>query len=540
MTVPPLSRPAARFRVHAVIGASVPALIVGYFVAAMAWQFHTGLADNGDFTRSIKIFSPGPVGIRPNFPPVGSDLWNRRFYRCWLPRWTLRRQPEKPITSALALWLPGIALGELLRPGAEISLPLVSIVPRLLLLGELILLLRWARRQSGGRVLAVTMGLPAVLLLTTTDHAVYLNSFYQETAVLVFVLPLFFSLVRLKRQPTPPRLAVTAGCLTLLTTTRESAIYWPLLALPFVLYCWVSNEPARWRGHAGRMAAAGCAAACALTFAAHAFTHFKEDGVNPYHSLFYGALTFSQRPAEHLQRLGLADGLDCIGVSAYQKRGVSYFDAHRDRMTFLNTINTVAHEPAILFRMGDHVLARMQDLSLEYLGKYAADDPRSLLYPPAPDIRTGAEERLWNSREETTLLNAWATLKYHAFPTGRALALTLAVFVAWFGWSLRHASAVVQDLALTGLLASVATIADMVVAVLGDGRYELIKHLYFANLLFDLAAIAFVNGVGLWLWENWRAGQRRRVASATGKDAPATSPLLAGPMARPSPPLTTP
>jgi hypothetical protein len=521
MAVPYTLRPAGRHGVRSP-GAVVPALIVGYFIAAMAWQFHTGLADNGDFTRAIKIFSPGAVGIRPNFPPLHSDLWNQRFYRYWLPEWTLRRQPEKAITSALVLWLPGIALSELVRPGAEISLPLISIVPRLLLLSELILLLLWARRQSGGKVLPVTIGLPAALLLTTTDNAAYLNSFYQETIALVFVLPLVFSLVYLKRRPTLPRLAIVVVFLALLTAGKESTLYWPALALPLILYCWVSNEPVRWRDHAKRTVASGCAAACVLTLAAHAGMHFKEDGVNPYHSLFCGALTFSQRPAEHLQRLGLADGLECLDVSAYENRGAAYYAAHRNRMTFRNTISTLAHEPAILGRMEGHVLARMQDLSLEYLGKYSANDPRSSLYPPYPDNRTGSEERCWNSREETTLLNAWATLKYHCFPIGNLLALTLVIFVAWFAWSMRSAAPAgqgVRELALAGLLASVATVVDMTVAILGDGRYELIKHLYFANLLFDIAAIAFANSVGLWLWESLylnrprMAGSRANVSS---------------------------
>jgi hypothetical protein len=513
MTVPSITSPAKWFRVRPAVSTIVPVLLVGYFVAAMAWQFHTGLADNGDFTRGIKIFSPGPAGIRPNFPPLHNGLWYHRFYRFWLPRWTLERQSEKPITSALVFWLPGIAVSEFIEPGAELSLPLISIVPRVLLLGELVLLLFWARQQPGGRILVVTLGLPAVLLLTTTDNAAYLNSFYQESASLVFVLPLFCALVYLQRRPTPPRLAVVILCLALLATGKESLVYWPALALPFILYCWVAPVPARWRSRAKRTVAIGCAAACALTFAVHAFVHFKEDGVNPYHSLFDGALTFSQRAAEHLQRLGLADGLNCIGVSAYEEPGTSYFDAHRDRMTFLNTVTTVAHEPAILWRMGRHVLARMQDLSLGYLGKYAANDPRSLWYPPYADYHTGAEERLWNGRQETTLLNTWATLKYRCFPTGGRLALTLTVFVAWFGWRMRS-TADAGELALIGLLASVATIVDMAIAILGDGRYELIKHLYFANLLFDIAAIAFVNSVGLWLWENWSARRSAPVRRA--------------------------
>ena len=59
-----------------------------------------------------------------------------------------------------------------------------------------------------------------------------------------------------------------------------------------------------------------------------------------------------------------------------------------------------------------------------------------------------------------------------------------------------------------GLPATLATAADLAVALLGDGTHEIIKHLYFANLLFDLALIAFLSGVGVWAWE--RAAARRK------------------------------
>jgi len=35
------------------------------------------------------------------------------------------------------------------------------------------------------------------------------------------------------------------------------------------------------------------------------------------------------------------------------------------------------------------------------------------------------------------------------------------------------------EISLVGLLTSVATVVDMYVAILGDGKYEIIKHLFF-------------------------------------------------------------
>ena len=483
----------------------VMTLLLGGFLAGMAVQFHTGLADNGDFTRSIKFFSSGPVGIQPNFPPRGTALWHRRFYEHWLTRWTRRRHPEKIVTSAALLWLPGV-LASAAVASPTVSLPWLSLVPRALLLGELWVLLRWAQRQSAVRWLPWTLGGPLVLLLTTTDNAAYLNSFYQEAASQVFLLPALFSLVYLKARPGWPRLALAVACLALLTTAKSSTIYWPLLALPFGLHAWTARDPARWRRHAAPILAAGLILVCLLTFAARRLTDYHEANVNPYHSLFYGALMFSHRPAEHLQRLGLADSADCIGVSAYDERGKAYFNAHVAQMTFRNTISTFAHEPSILWRMGYFGLCSMQDISLEYLGKYAEDDPRAANLPPWQGIGIGSEQRVWTAPLQASGANLWSDLKFHAFPTGASLALTLAAFAGFCGWRLR-APGTGGDLALTGLLATLAVVADLAVAMLGEGRHELIKHLYLANLLFDVAAIACLNGVLVW-WRE-RAAVRR-------------------------------
>jgi nitrate reductase NapE component len=46
----------------------------------------------------------------------------------------------------------------------------------------------------------------------------------------------------------------------------------------------------------------------------------------------------------------------------------------------------------------------------------------------------------------------------------------------------------------------------MLVAIVGDGRHELIKHLFMANLLFDSALLAFVGSFLAWIF-GARAGR---------------------------------
>jgi hypothetical protein len=135
----------------------------------------------------------------------------------------------------------------------------------------------------------------------------------------------------------------------------------------------------------------------------------------------------------------------------------------------------------------------MQDVTLNYLGKYSFDDPRSTNSRISNGVES-VEKRFWLSTTESIPLNLWTELKFRFFPTGHALSFAVISFVIWFILALKR-DGIHQDLALVGLLSTVACIADMVVAIIGDGKYELIKHLFLSNVLFDIGAIVFLNSV---------------------------------------------
>ena len=253
----------------------------------------------------------------------------------------------------------------------------------------------------------------------------------------------------------------------------------------------------------------GLALVCLLPVAARRLTEYHEANVNPYHSLFYGVLMFSRQPAAHLQRLGLADGADCIGVSAYDERGKGVLQ----RPPRADDLPPHALHPGPTSRRssggwGSSAWAPCRTSPWKYLGKYAEGDPRGASRPPWHGIGTGSEQRVWTAPLAASGANLWSDLKFHAFPTGTALALTLAGFAGFCGWRLR-APGTGGDLALVGLLATLAVVADGAVAMLGEGRHELIKHLYLANLLFDVAAVACLNGVLVWWRERAAVGRDR-------------------------------
>jgi hypothetical protein len=222
---------------------------------------------------------------------------------------------------------------------------------------------------------------------------------------------------------------------------------------------------------------AGFAMILTFTFVSQLITARGSVRNHPYDSLFFGVLAFSDHPAEHLRHLGFDGALQCMNTTSFSAIGSEYFTKYQDQMTYQNTLKVILKEPAVIFKFLKYTLDNMQKVNLEYPGKYAFDDPRN------------GEKSPWISS-----LNLWGPLKSKFFPVGYALAFVLMVFTGWFIVSLKQ-TGVYQDLAIIGLISTSACIFDMVVAILGDGKLELPKHLFFSNVLFDIAIIVFLNGV---------------------------------------------
>ena len=185
------------------------------------------------------------------------------------------------------------------------------------------------------------------------------------------------------------------------------------------------------------------------------------------------------------------DAIECIGASAYSSTGSKCLDQIHDRLSFINTFRVIWKEPVVMVRMLKYVFSNMQDVSLDYLGRYSIDDPRNNSFT---HISEGIETRYRASGRGSPILNLWASIKYKCFPRGVALIIVLIIFIIGFSLKLRRSN-LHQSISLVGLLATVACITDMTITILGDGKYELIKHLFMSNILFDIAALAFLNNV---------------------------------------------
>ena len=73
---------------------------------------NTGIADNGDFSRSMQWFIEKPAAFETNWPS-DDGTWDRRFAKFWIDEWTPKPEPAlggmESRSSAQLLNMAGIA-----------------------------------------------------------------------------------------------------------------------------------------------------------------------------------------------------------------------------------------------------------------------------------------------------------------------------------------------------------------------------------------------------------------------------------------------
>lgn len=488
---------------------TLKAALILWFVIAMVLQHNVGLADNGDFTHSMSWIASGPVGIEPNWPEAGTEDWLKRFNNYWIPRWKLDWNLERPTTSAFLLWLPGAILNYLVYSRRVLYLPILALFPKLILFVVLLLLFCWIDRYPRYRVvLLLSLSVPMVLIFTNTEYMAYFHSFYLESASYVFLFLLLASILLIKQDSSIKYLLCSLASIVLLTTAKPANFYWPFLAVPFVFYAWSLKRTIQARVWI-------IASLIVIVFIIYVSRLINAPGfnpVNPFNSLFVGVLRFSSDPPARLQELGMDGATECLGNTAFTPVGASCLASYQSQISYKYTVLVLYREPIVLFRMLKFAFDHMQDLSVDYLGKYAFDDPRSNTFPPI----VSEQQRFWPPVTESLWLNLWAKWKFEVFPTGYALGFVLVCFFLWFLWRIKSAG-IQQDLALIGLLCTVACLVDMTIVILGDGIVELVRHLFLSNLLFDIALLAFINSLLLTWMDRGLPAFRSRIPWLTRK-----------------------
>jgi hypothetical protein len=199
--------------------------------------------------------------------------------------------------------------------------------------------------RSGSWAATIAPGLPLALLLMAVDYVRYFNTFYRETGTIVFLLSLLVSLAMLDATRHERTAFLLSGAsLTLLATAKITNVYWPFLALPFLLLA---------RGGRRRLAAVGAAFLVSVGLELIVFPRAELPPIRDrqaYDSLYIGVLTFSARPVEHLTRLGLEDTVDFVGKNRFAEGPEPWLDEHPRRVTVFTTLDVVLHEPTAFLK----------------------------------------------------------------------------------------------------------------------------------------------------------------------------------------------
>ena len=450
--------------------------LLSWLFLAFYSQSETGLADNSDFSRIMTHFTSGPIHLDDNWPDQRRqpEEWRSRFFSYWIPQWRLDFPEIEPSveSSVILLWYPGVIANYLFYSKTILSMKFVALFPWLLLFGTLWLLLRWIEHHSRRPILTLfTLALPLTLLISADDYTIFLNSFYAETASLVYGFGLVVALLYLGSTRRWRWFAVALLLTALLITAKASYIYLVLVVPLLVMLKGVTFRPK----------STTLTLACMLGLLLLGSQFGRNPHLvryNSYNSLFYGILPLSEKPQQHLETLGIPNAGYCIDKLVYTFVGGSCQDVYGSQMRFSNSLRVLVDEPELLITVPRFVADEMHVTNLSYLGRRSESDLFAFQW----------------KETHRSVFNLWPQFKSH-FPAGASFYLVISTYL--IGCYLLRRNA----LAKIGLFFTLFVLFDMAIAFFGDGKQELTKHLLFANWQFDIATIFLGSAVATWVAE---------------------------------------
>ena len=462
-------------------------LVVACAAAILAYQLFippiVGLADQGDFIRTIGRFGYGPQHH--------GSLEYKYVERKYIPDPHYRAPYWEQANSEYLFAGAALLLNQLLSKDGALDITVMGLVHALAFLAVFARLLWVARRHRAWALLWIA----ALVALTDAGYAVYWNSFYAEPASAMFFLLLLAETVEIGR----------AGEASAASMLRWSiwAILW-VLAKPQntpigLLLGLFSFRLASW-APALRTRLIAVACGCALFLCAvYNIVAMPKVGhmANTYGMVFSGILPESKDPAEDLRALGLDPSLaKYSGTGAWSP--VTDFPRLAESGVLESNITTFTilrfyiTRPARLWRRLHGVLPQISRLRPDY-GNF---EPSAGLPPKA----ISRAFTLWSYFHARVLpvFNKWIVFALAGWP----------IFAAWT-W-LREPNGLRRKRLELVTLLPVCCLAALFGAVFGDA-FDLIKHMFLFNLLLDVCLVwVTAAGVGRLLNGSWRPPQSRR------------------------------
>lgn len=435
---------------------TVPLVMLG------GWHIDTGYANNGDFPRSIAFLFDHAVGLSDIYVPEGDPEHGRMFFNAWLDQWVIRgegiRFRDVGAESFYRFYLLSqVFLTSWSEHGSSLySMAKGSWLSRAILYSSLLIFVLQFYRRFPLWLLWVGLTALSVLFLETAWVA-YLNSFYEEQVAFIIFPWLALALSQYLMRRRELDLWIVLLLAFILGWSKTAYFYLPTLIFGFLLCFGLKSKRKLF------FVWFVCQLVAFYPVVAGKYKH-----VNPYHSVYYGALmTLSSDELGQVSDVGKgAIVKNCIGVAVFFADGERCMEQAKIRR--LDLVDVIAQKPQILPRMLGRALSEGREIDLSYLGKAEEGHETRASLPVFNGwkwlFRHGAQYMAF----ALTVLGVCLTLFRGAERADPLLAA--GVFVLVFGWS-------------------------QYFAALGDGFYELPKHLSIGNYALALGTILSITGL---------------------------------------------
>jgi len=450
-------------------------LIGGILVYQLLVPPIVGMADNGDFSQIIE-----PLGLRPV-----ADTWEEKFF-LHVNRQYQAVPPTKPVVLSTDLLLSAIALrlDHLVTRDDVFDLLTLGTLHLLLYLFGIYLIVAAARTFS--RPVRLTLGLGLLLSATDVAYVATLNSFYTESASLIFLAIWVGLALRDARAGTfsLPRIAACflAAALLAASKPQNCLLALPLAAFPVLLH---------WGGRRRASTLIPAAALCLLvgslvarippTFRVHVL----------WDTVFYSILPHSPSPESDLHEFGLDPDLARFAGATSWDAGVPLYE-------------TTA-------RYGYGAIARFY---LRHPGRFlglCAVCARHAFTWREPLIGNFTRNSGRPPRALSRAFAGWSGLENRVLPKSIwFLAAVLSLVLAFSARVCRRNGLSSREGGTALVVATIAVMAILafLVCVAAEGPKDLVKHLYLFQVLFDACLLALLaHGAG---WATRALSQRRR------------------------------
>lgn len=437
-------------------------LVTAPLVLLGALHLDTGYANNGDFARSVGFLFEHAKGFSALYVPDGHPDRDRMFFNAWLDRWIVSKDgPEwRGIGTApvykfylmAQVWLTSWSHG-----GVELySMTQGAWLSRAILYSTLVVTVSLFSRRVSMPVLWMLVTAMAWLFLESSWIA-YLNSFYEEQMAVMLLPLLALAMAWFVAERGRGGGWVVMLLALLLGWSKTAYFYAPTLAA--LMLVWVGARS----GHRLLLLWLVC-----QLIAIHPVIVGKYKHVNPYHSVYFGALTtLSPQELEDITSIGGKPLLkDCVGVAVFFPGGEQCL--RQSAVKRLDVLHVIQQQPAVLPRMIERAMQDGREIDMTYLGKAQEGGTTKASWP---------------------VFNGWRGLFQQGASCAAFALLAFGLVVMWARGARRA-----HPLLVSGVFVLMFGCTQYF-AALGDGFYELAKHLSIGNYALSLGSIFVLAGV---------------------------------------------